>query len=155
MRTKHTLLVLFTLAFSLNSFSQNDDESRDKIKALKVAFITEELNLSQQEAIKFWPVYNKFDKKRHDLYYNERRNLKKEIEQLGGIDKINEREAKTITDKMLALDKAEYDTQINYFKEMRTVISDIKIIKLQNAERDFNRKLLSRYKKQKKPTSQR
>ena len=153
MRTKHTLLVLFTLAFSWNSFSQTD-ASRDKIKALKVAFITEQLNLSEQEAVKFWPVYNKFEKKRHDLYYIQRRNLKKDIDQLGGIDKVDEKEAKTITDKMLALDKAEYDTQTNYFKEMRMVISNIKIIKLQNAERDFNRKLLTRFKRQRNPDDQ-
>jgi|UniRef100_UPI00404846F1 hypothetical protein len=153
MRTKHTLLVLFTLACSWNSFSQTD-ASREKIKALKVAFITEQLNLSEQEAVKFWPVYNKFEKKRHDLYYIQRRNLKKDIDQLGGIDKVDEKEAKTITDKMLALDKAEYDTQTNYFKEMRMVISNIKIIKLQNAERDFNRKLLTRFKRQRNPDDQ-
>lgn len=32
----------------------------EKIEALKVAFITKELNLTSDEAHKFWPVYNQY-----------------------------------------------------------------------------------------------
>jgi len=34
---------------------------REKVKALYVAFITQKLNLTSDEAQKFWPVYNQYD----------------------------------------------------------------------------------------------
>ena len=52
--------IVFIISFSILSFSQGN---RDKIKTLKIAFITEKLDLSEQEAQKFWPIYNKYDKK--------------------------------------------------------------------------------------------
>lgn len=33
--------------------------SRQRIKSQKIAFFTQELNLTSEEAAKFWPVYNK------------------------------------------------------------------------------------------------
>lgn len=33
---------------------------KERIKALKVAYITKELNLTSAEAEKFWPVYNDY-----------------------------------------------------------------------------------------------
>lgn len=146
MKTKTILVAFIALLISFRSFSQSH-ESNHKIKALKVAFITEKLNLTEQEAIKFWPVYNKFEEKIHDLYSISRRDIRTEIEKLGGIEKLTESQAKVITDKMLALDKAEYEIQVDYYKEMRNVISNKRIIILQNTERDFNKKLFTRYKR--------
>ena len=37
-----------------------DGDKGERIEALRIAFISRELNLSPQEAEKFWPVYNQF-----------------------------------------------------------------------------------------------
>ena len=37
---------------------RNDPQKSQQIEALKVAFISKELELTQDEAQKFWPVYN-------------------------------------------------------------------------------------------------
>ena len=56
---------------------------KDKIRTLKVEFITEKLNLSSVEAEKFWPIYNVFDKTymklKHEKLRGLKNNLKKEI----------------------------------------------------------------------------
>lgn len=39
-----------------------DEKQQEKIEALKVAFITKELDLTADEAQKFWPVYNQYSK---------------------------------------------------------------------------------------------
>ena len=142
------ITILLTLFLSINLFSQHKD-SRKKIKVLKVSFITEKLNLSEQEAAKFWPIYNRFEKKRYELYHVRRTSLKKKIETLGGIDKLSEKEAKNFANDMLKLEKSKYETDINYQKELSKIISYKKIIKLHLLERDFNRRLFRRYKKQK------
>jgi hypothetical protein len=59
---------LVSLLFTLSAFSQiqrpGNPESRaaelKKIQAMEVAFITKELNLTPDEAQKFWPVFNQY-----------------------------------------------------------------------------------------------
>ena len=67
--------------FCILSFkAQGKKGSREKIKALKVAYLTEQLNLTSSEAEKFWPIYNRFEKERYKLYYVKRSEIKKRIE---------------------------------------------------------------------------
>lgn len=42
------------------------EKKQQDIQALKVAFITKELELTPDEAQKFWPVYNQYDKEMED-----------------------------------------------------------------------------------------
>ncbi|WKD86913.1 hypothetical protein KCTC32516_02293 [Polaribacter huanghezhanensis] len=140
--------LIFSLLISMQLFSQ-ERGSNQKIKALKVSYITEKLVLTPAEAAKFWPVYNKFEKERYQLYHVERAKMKKKIEVLGGIDKLTEKQAEAFTKDMLALEKLDYDTNVRYQIALKKVISYKKMIKLQIAERDFNRQLFRRYKNRK------
>ena len=66
MKTKIIYPILFLLISSF-SFSQGFKEKKGKVKALKIAYITEELDLTTEEAQKFWPIYNAFDDKQSEL----------------------------------------------------------------------------------------
>ena len=61
---KTFLLVLALLTGStLWSFAQDGQEKPNKgerVEALKIAYLTKKLNLSAEEAQKFWPIYNKY-----------------------------------------------------------------------------------------------
>jgi len=59
-------VVLLVLASSL-TFAQGNQEKREKVKALKVAFLTEKLALTSEEAQKFWPIYNAFEEKQFEI----------------------------------------------------------------------------------------
>ena len=39
----------------------------EKVEAHKIAFITNELNLTPEESQKFWPIYNEYSAKERDL----------------------------------------------------------------------------------------
>ena len=58
------LVIFLFLGFPFWGFSQQEDDininDRKKIQAMEVAYITKELNLSPEEAQKFWPVFNKY-----------------------------------------------------------------------------------------------
>lgn len=41
-------------------FSQEDPKEGGRIEALKIAYITKKLNLSTDEAQRFWPIYNQY-----------------------------------------------------------------------------------------------
>lgn len=142
------LTLIFALFISFQLFSQEKGSSQ-KIKALKVSFITEKLALTSQEASKFWPVYNKFEKERYQLYHVERAEMKKKIDDLGGIDKLTEDQAESFSKHMLSLEKLNFETNVRYQNALKKVISYKKIVKLQMVERDFNRQLFRRYKNRK------
>jgi hypothetical protein len=57
---KRLLPILFLIC-TLNLFSQqSQDPDGSRIEALKIAYLTKKLNLSPEEAQRFWPVYNNY-----------------------------------------------------------------------------------------------
>jgi hypothetical protein len=64
---KKFLLIVSVLMSSFFAVHAQDDQAGDetkrqeKIKALYVAYITQELNLTADEAQKFWPVHAQFE----------------------------------------------------------------------------------------------
>lgn len=148
--SKKSFLLTFIVALfiSANLYSQKRGD-RKKIKALKVSYITEQLGLTENEAAKFWPVYNAFEKERYHIYHEKNRSLKKRIEAAGGIDNLSEKQAKEFAKEMLASEKAEYDAEVKFHNSLSKIISYKKIVKLDAVEREFNRRLFRRYKNQK------
>lgn len=144
MKTIITCLFLcLTLGFS--SFAQEKNESREKIKALKIAYLTEQLVLTSNEAEKFWPIYNAFDKGQHDLRDKRRLEMRKSFKNQGGINEINEREAERLINLKLATDEQLQESEKEFIQKITGIISYKKIIKLQIAEMEFGRKLLKKY----------
>ena len=56
--SKKLMLVVFLLATTV--FYAQHKPDCDKIKTLKIAFLTERLSLNTQEAQAFWPIYNQY-----------------------------------------------------------------------------------------------
>ena len=56
MKRKVIVLAIFA-AFTLAQVAAQT-ANRERLDAYKIAFFTKRLNLSSQEAEKFWPVYN-------------------------------------------------------------------------------------------------
>lgn len=80
---------LFTIlaAFLLFTFTANAQVERKtprepgaKIEALKIAFYTRKLDLSTEEAQKFWPVYNKYSAELKKVRQDAKANNSPEIE---------------------------------------------------------------------------
>lgn len=134
------LVYLFLICFSFSlSAQENDDE---KIKALKVAFFTKELDLSEKEAQKFWPVYNKHNKIYEDLRGNEWAGVKARMDE---INSLCDEDA-----NKLLKDYQDYQTKrlairLDYIQDLEKVISAKKIMLLRKAEYEFNKNLLKQY----------
>src|SRR5580693_4639131 len=46
--------IIFTLCISVSA------QNGERIQALKIAYLTKQLNLTPEEAERFWPVYNQY-----------------------------------------------------------------------------------------------
>ncbi|VXB00341.1 Sensor of ECF-type sigma factor [Flavobacterium sp. 9AF] len=142
MKRKLTLLLILIVSFS---FAQGGmKEKKEKIKALKVAYITEKLDLTAEEAQKFWPVYNAFDDKQFEIKHNKMRTIVNQFES-GGFESLSEKEALELITKMEDYEDEMHTLKKKYIKDLIKVIPAKKIIKLKKAEEEFNRKLLREF----------
>ena len=94
--------IAFTLLFiviTMSAFSQGKDK-RERIKALKIAFITEKLELTETEAQNFWPLYNAHEANNDALRQQSRQNRKG-----ADLESMTDADAKSMIDKMLVLEQ--------------------------------------------------
>lgn len=87
------ILIVMVLIVANFSFAQGFKEKKEKIKALKVAYITEKLDFTTDEAQKFWPIYNTFDEKQFEIRHNKMKAIIKKIEE-DGMENIQKKKLK-------------------------------------------------------------
>lgn len=116
---------------------------REKIEQYKIAYITEKLDLTPEEAQKFWPVYNKYNNMEDSLHVCEHRMMFKDILD---VESMSDDEIKEYVDgriihmqRMLELKKA-------YHQELKNVLPLRKVAELYIAEKNFKRFLLKKLK---------
>ena len=69
-KNRMSILLIFTMCLSVTLSAQRPNPSRnyqqrpntERVKAVRVALLTEKMSLSTEEAEKFWPVYNDYEK---------------------------------------------------------------------------------------------
>ena len=112
---KQTLLIIAFLVSALaQTFAAPPRWQPRRLEHLKIAYITRELNLTQEEAQKFWPVYNRYVADMKQMRQNRKEDVLAQEEEL------------------LTLRK-------KYRDEFRKVlVSDQRANKALTADRDFN-----------------
>jgi hypothetical protein len=119
-------VVLFLIGFSTKSFSQND-----RVESLRVAFITEQLQLTPDESQKFWPVYNQY---RGEL---------KSLRQAYRLDAASEDDSQ-LADKKFEFEQKKLDLMKKYRPQIEQVVGAKKFGLLISAEDKFKQELLKR-----------
>jgi len=81
------LLLIITMFLTVGTLAvkaQDDDDAKQgnggRVEALKIAYLTKKLNLSTEEAQKFWPIYNKYSEEIRKTKLEARANGGKEID---------------------------------------------------------------------------
>lgn len=69
-----TVLLISITGFAFAQEQQPDPKQEEKIQALEIAFISRKLDLTPDEAQKFWPIYNEYKKEVRQVTMNERNN---------------------------------------------------------------------------------
>jgi Spy/CpxP family protein refolding chaperone len=147
----NNIISLFIVFISLNAVAQDGPfirKKKEQIKSLKVAFITNELSLSSDEAAKFWPLYNAHEDKQQDI---KKQKLKSYLDRMDddSIDKLSDKEAANLLTQMESSEDDLYQAKKKFVASLKGVIPSIKILKLKKAEENFNRKLLQQYRDRK------
>ena len=139
------LLPLILFLITLNGVAQSRFKGKkEQIRALKIAFITDELKLTTDEATKFWPLYNNFEEKQRELKQQKIRSYMKRFES-GEVEKMSDKEATNFLNQMENTEDEMYQLRKKFVSNLKDILPPIKIIKLKKVEEDFNRKLLQQY----------
>ena len=110
----------------------NNDAWREKVRAEQVAFITSELDLTESEAQKFWPVYNEVQAQRRDAY-KESFEAMKELEE----SIQNQQEPDKKLDKYVSARKKIAEIENDSVKKYSKVLPKQKVAKLLLSEERF------------------
>ncbi len=131
-------LILIVLPFA-RSAAQNQN-NMEKLNAYRIAFFTRRMNLTQQEAEKFWPVYNDFQDKRNRIQ-QQRMSLNRSINQ----NELNMSEKELIEagDKMIELQVQEAALAQEFHKKFKEILPPAKVIRLYQAENQYRLMLLN------------
>lgn len=131
------------LLFSLMAFAQQGP-GRERIKTLKVGYITEQLNLSSKEAQQFWPVYNAHEDALEAIRREER-------QRFGGrfanMPELSDKEADGLVAFFTKMQAEKHAIEQEFIKDLQGVIPSVKIIKLLKAEESFKKRLLQQFRK--------
>ncbi len=139
------MFIFFAFIISSMVATGQDGEQRerikDKVKAQRVAYITQELELSETEAQKFWPVYN--------TYLSEIEQLRASLDLKPRRD-MSDKEAEDLMVAMLDGRSKEIEIQKKYIQKMKTAVPAKKIAMLFKVEREFKEKVISNIKERRK-----
>jgi Spy/CpxP family protein refolding chaperone len=141
---KLTPVLLLLVSFNFYAQGERMEEKKEQIKVLKTAFFTTELDLTTNEAEKFWAIYNTFDDKQFELRHQKMKTYRKRMSD-GSLDKITEKEANTFLAQIEDTEEELFLLRKKFMQNVKTILPSVKIVKLKKAEEDFNRKLLHQY----------
>jgi hypothetical protein len=138
---KNKIIIIALLLLTTVGFSQG---KKEKIQALKIAQITETLDLSENEAQKFWPFYNAFEDSIKSIK-NDIRKIRKSID----FETISESESREIIKEITVLNDQKHNLYNNYVSDLQKVLPARKVLLLKKSEEEFKRKMFDEYKKRK------
>jgi len=134
-------IVLFLFILNLSWAQGMGPKGPDgRMRSAKVGFITNRVELTPEQAEKFWPLYNQYMDKKEDLHMDQRKSMM-EVQQDGMTD---EEAVKMIAAEMKL---REEDTNLDkqFIQEIQKVISPVQAFRLMQADRDFNMEVLRNF----------
>ena len=138
---RHLITLVLTLT-ALGLRAQNPS-TMERVEAAKIALITERLELTPEQAEKFWPIYREFSE--------QQRNLRKEFNNLRtnhNPQTASEEENQKMLEMGMQIKERQLGLERTYSERMQQVITTRQLMSLRKAEDDFKEMLMKRIREQ-------
>ncbi len=144
---KRFLAISLLLAlFSVAGYSQ--EQSKEEIvKAQKIAFFTQKLKLTSDEAQAFWPIYNDYWERKNTIIADRQAAMKYFSENSA---KMSPAEAKKYADMYIKFHKEEADLLVEFHAKFLAILSPDKVMRLYQADYEFKTYLLQQIRRSSK-----
>lgn len=148
---KRGILIAISALFATSLLAQPGEpplrEKKEKVDAMRAAYITNELDLSTEEAQTFWPVYNEMDKKIEKIRMASMEHRKQMKEDGIKPEDLSDDELSKMMEDQFKNESAILAIKQDYHKKFIKVLGTKKTFKLYMAEREFMRDLMRKGKK--------
>lgn len=137
MKKLYTLLILVALSLfchppvSQAQQGSSDSEIKDRIRAAEIAYLSQKLDLTPDEAQKFWPLYNQYTKEVEILIAERRKK-----------NKMPQPNSQPADDKELGYERRMLDIKTHYSQEFQKVLPPAKAGVVFRSEREFRNQLI-------------
>jgi hypothetical protein len=111
----------------------------ERIRSMRIAFITDKLALTPEESQNFWPVYNEFTGALTEL--------KDSAKKPESFDDMSDDEAVAFLDHSISVEKQAIALKQNYINQLKDLIPVQKIAKLHMIEMEFKKEMLNQVKR--------
>lgn len=140
-----TLIIALFFSFPLLVLAQNPRMDSEKIEASKIAFFTQKLDLSANEAKIFWPIYNDYQKEQSNLR-SERMKSMISFRKVTEIDDLTDAQVQTLIAGDFDYKQKDLNIDRKYYNRLKASGLSIKQIgKFYRAQEAFKKELLSQY----------
>jgi len=136
-----TIIVFFALTnpFVMAQKVKHKEKEDDKIESARIAYITEQLGLTPEQAEKFWPLYREYNNKKLEIR-DEFKQAKRRMKE----GELSEAETQELLDLGTKLKEKELNVDKDYTERFQRVITNRQVLELRRAEDDFKKILLRR-----------
>lgn len=141
---KKNITILFLSIFAVGMLNaQNNrpgfERYLEKYKSEKISFLTEKLDLSVEEAEKFWPRYNKYQNERDEIIKT------KSFGNRGkGPKNLSKEQMETMVDNKVEQELKLAELKMGFHKDVKKIIPIEKVVLLYRSEHDFMNHMLNK-----------
>ncbi len=135
------------LIFLLSTLTANGQEKRsgfqeamERMQAERVSFLTDKLDLTVDEAQKFWPIYNEYQKQREELIRGRREKMQKD----GSFNEATDQDLDMMLNDLLDQEIKLSQLKKDFFLKIREVLPVRKVLTLHRVEQEFLNHMLNR-----------
>jgi hypothetical protein len=145
MKTLLTLTFLFLLSFvgvAQQFRGGMSPQEREKLESAKIAYITNRLNLTSDQAKDFWPIYNEYERKRYETRTRPMREGYRMTN--GGKNSPTEEQAAALIVMHMESRNQDLVQEREYIGRLQTVLDNNQILRLLTIDESFLRNYLMR-----------
>ena len=135
---------LISISFNASAGCHGDNGWQERMKAERVAYLTDVMGITSSEAEKFWPVYNEMAAERNSSFEKAMRSFKT----LNDAVKAGKPEAEisVLLNNYLKANAASRAVELKYVPRFNKILSVEKVAKLFVGEEEFRRQQIHRWK---------
>ncbi|MGD0753518.1 MAG: hypothetical protein ABR927_00540 [Bacteroidales bacterium] len=137
---KRIIIFLFIMSVYPVIRSSAQNPNLEKLNNYKIGFFTKKLNLTSEEAEKFWPVYNDYQSQRNQIQL-EKLKLNRNFNQNGST--LSDDQLEEMGDKYVECLVQESNLAVAFHKKIKEVLPPVKVILYYQAENQYKAQLLN------------
>ncbi|MFB9864351.1 hypothetical protein [Rufibacter immobilis] len=135
------LFLMGSAAFAQGQKKETPEERKariEKIETAKIAFITDKVKFTTEQAQRFWPVYKEYENRKNELR-QKTQSLREE-----NLNNLSEEQIQDALESRLSIRQRELDLDREYMEKYLRIMRPRQLATFYRSEREFTKLLLER-----------